>query len=131
MQTTSGNPDGLKGLNVFVVEDEVAIALLLEDMLADFGCGIVGPAARVDVACDMARAHPIDVALLDVNVAGQTIAPVVEALAERAIPIVFSTGYGRSGLDERFRDAPVLEKPFTQADLQRKLLAAVGRRAPD
>ena len=117
-------PD-LQGLRVFVVEDEAAITLLLEDMLLDFGCEVVGPASRIEAACEMARTNAIDLAILDVNIAGQTIAPVVEALSARAIPMVFSTGYGNGGLDESFRGSPVLEKPFTQADLERRMRTAI------
>lgn len=116
--------DPLKGLRVFVVEDEAAIALLVEDMLLEYGCEVVGPVARVEEACERARAEAIDIALLDVNVAGQSILPVIDILAQRSIPIVLSTGYGSGGLDERFRGRPMLEKPFTQADLGRRLLEA-------
>lgn len=125
MITPSGIPDELNGLRVFVVEDEAAITMLLEDMLLEFGCEIVGPASRVDSACEIARVDAIDLAILDVNIAGQTIAPVVDALAARSIPIIFSTGYG-DGLHESLRGRPILEKPFTQADLRRHIADAIG-----
>jgi CheY-like chemotaxis protein len=128
MTPSSGAPefDRLKDIRVFVVEDEAAIALLLEDMLLDFGCIVVGPAARVAGACDAAREEAIDVAVLDLNVAGESVAPVVEILSRRAIPFVFSTGYGSAGVDPEHRHRPVLDKPFTQHDLGRKLLSALG-----
>jgi CheY-like chemotaxis protein len=116
----------LGGKRVLVVEDEAAIAMLLEDMLLDFGCEIVGPAARLATALDLAQRESFDLAILDVNVAGEPIYPVAEALAERGVPLVFSTGYGGAGIKEPFRDRPVVQKPFSQADLKRTLIATLG-----
>jgi CheY-like chemotaxis protein len=116
--------DELNGLRILVVEDEAAISLLLEDMLLDFGCELVGPAARLSSALDIASRETIDLAILDVNVAGEPIYPVAEALAERGVPFVFSTGYGSAGIKDAFRDRPVLQKPFAQHDLKQKLLSA-------
>ena len=120
------NEDVLKGAKVLVVEDEAAISMLLEDMLDDFGCEIVGPAARLATALEMAQKETFVVAILDVNVAGEPIYPVAEAIVKRNLPIVFSTGYGGAGIREPFRDRPVVQKPFSQADLKRALLAAVA-----
>lgn len=124
--TDTPNSGSLEGRRVLVVEDEAAISMLLEDMLLDFGCAVVGPAARLNAALDLASRESFEVAILDVNVAGEPIYPVAEALAERGLPFVFSTGYGGAGIREPFRDRPVVQKPFSQQDLKRTLLAAVG-----
>jgi CheY-like chemotaxis protein len=121
-QNTSG--EDLQGLRVLVVEDEAAISLLLEDMLLDFGCVVVGPAARLATALDTVQRERLDLAILDVNVAGEPIYPVAEALLERSVPFVFSTGYGSAGIKDAFRDRPVLQKPFAQHDLKQKLILA-------
>lgn len=113
----------LSGLRVLVVEDEVTISLLLEDMLLDLGCEVVGPAARLQVAKGLVEKEQLDLAILDVNVAGEPIYPVVEALARRGVPFVFSTGYGAAGIDDAYRNRPVLQKPFVQADLARILVS--------
>ena len=118
------NADTLQGLRVLVVEDEAAISLLLEDMLLDFGCEVIGPAARLSAALEAVQREQVDLAILDVNVAGEPIYPVAEALAQRSIPFVFSTGYGSAGIRDAFRDRPVLQKPFAQHDLKQKLLSA-------
>lgn len=109
------------GLRILVVEDEVAIAMLLEDMLLDLGGEVVGPAGRIQQALGMAETESFDVAILDVNVSGQPIYPVVEVLQRRGIPFVFSTGYGSAGIDAAWRDRPVLQKPFSQDELERVL----------
>ena len=122
------NADELKGLRILVVEDEAAISLLLEDMLLDFGCEVIGPAARLTAALDVVARETVDIAILDVNVAGEPIYPVAEALVERKIPFVFSTGYGSAGIKESFRGRPVVQKPFSQQDLKRTLLEVAPQR---
>jgi CheY-like chemotaxis protein len=115
------------GRRVLLVEDEAMIAMLLEDMLGDLGCEVVGPAYSLAPALALARDETaIDVAILDVNLAGQTVYEVADTLKARGVPIVFSSGYGASGLREADRNAPVLPKPFKLQDL-----AAALRRALD
>lgn len=111
----------LKGLRVLVVEDEMLVSMLVEDMLADFGCLVVGPAPDFDEAMALAGSAEIDAALLDVNLAGKPIFPVADALKARGVPFAFASGYGQAGLAEGHRDAPVLQKPFRQSDLERAL----------
>ena len=108
--TESVTSSELSGLRILVVEDEAAISLLLEDMLLDFGCEVIGPAARLAAALDAVSKEQVDLAILDVNVAGEPIYPVAEALAQRSIPFVFSTGYGSAGIRDTFRDRPVPKK---------------------
>ena len=117
------------GLRILVVEDEAAISLLLEDMLLDFGCEVIGPAARLAVALEAVSKEAIDLAILDVNVAGEPIYPVADALALKSIPFVFSTCYGSAGIKDVYRDRPVLQKPFAQNDLKQKLVQAKNSRA--
>jgi CheY-like chemotaxis protein len=130
---THGNSrgEGLNGLRILIVEDEAAISLLLEDMLLDFGCEVVGPAGRLSAALDLAAKETFDLAILDVNVAGEPIYPVAETLEKRNVPFVFSTGYGSAGIKDAYRDRPVVQKPFAQSDLRQRLLSALqnGRSA--
>jgi CheY-like chemotaxis protein len=111
-------------LRVLLVEDEIMIALLLEEMLAELDFEVVGPVARLDRAVEMAQRQALDVALLDVNLNGKEIYPVAEALAAREVPFVFVTGYGRGTLRAPYCDRPTLQKPFRRDDL-RELLAEV------
>jgi CheY-like chemotaxis protein len=119
----------LAGLRVLVVEDEMMVSMLIEDMLADMGCHVVGPAARLDEAIELIKGAEIDCAVLDVNLGGQPIFPLADILRERGVPIAFATGYGDAGLREADRGTPVLQKPFREGDLARvlgELKAKVG-----
>jgi len=111
----------LNGLRVLVVEDEMMVSMLIEDMLSDMGCTVVGPASRLDEATELAQAGGIDCAVLDVNLGGQPIFPVADLLRERGCPFAFATGYGDAGLRDVDRGTPVLQKPFREGDLARVL----------
>jgi hypothetical protein len=50
--------------------------------------------------------------VLDVNLRGDMVFPVADALRARGIPFAFATGYDGWALPERFADAPRVEKPF-------------------
>ena len=111
----------LDGLKVLVVEDEMMVSMLIEDMLAELGCEVVGPASRLDEAMALAREAEVDCAVLDVNLGGQPIFPVADLLRERGRPFAFATGYGDAGLREADKGTPVLQKPFREGDLARVL----------
>jgi CheY-like chemotaxis protein len=116
----------LKGRRVLVVEDEMMIAMLVEDMLGELGCTVIGPAhalaPALALACDEVE---IDAALLDINLGGQPVFAIADALRARGVPMIFSTGYGESGLREIDRGAPVLQKPFRANDLEAALNTAL------
>jgi CheY-like chemotaxis protein len=105
------------GRKVLVVEDEMMVAWLLEDTLAELGCAVVGPAAGVKEALAMIDAKAIDVAVLDVNLNGEMSYPVADALVARGVPFVFSTGYDKDRLLDGYRSFPVLQKPFHGSEL--------------
>ncbi len=109
------------GRRILVVEDEMMIAMLLEDMLADLGHTVIGVAGRLDSALDMARKTDVDIAILDVNLSGEPSFHVAQVLVERGLPFMFATGYGVLGLEAPFQDTLTLKKPFELNDLSRAL----------
>jgi CheY-like chemotaxis protein len=114
------------GIKVLVVEDEGLVAMMIESALETLGCHLVSSVARVAPALEIAGTAEIDVAVLDVNVNGQPIFPVAEVLRERGIPFLFSTGYGASALPDAFSNYQVLNKPFSEEELQHKIALALG-----
>jgi len=111
----------LNGLRVLVVEDEMMVSMLIEDMLGELGCLVIGPASRLDEAMQLARDAELDCAVLDVNLGGQPIFPLADLLRERGRPFAFATGYGDAGLRDVDKGSPVLQKPFREGDLARVL----------
>jgi len=113
------------GLKALVVEDEGAVALLIEDMLLDLGCQIAASVPELDRACEMARTIEVDFAVLDLNLNGHSALPVARILRERRVPIIFSTGYGRPGVSQEFAAYPIVPKPFVSADLRDSIATAL------
>ncbi len=114
---------------VLLVEDEVMVAMLLEDLLADMGCTVVAVASQIDAAMTAARTLEYDLAILDVNLDGRETYPVADVVAARNLPSVFVTGYGPAGLRDAYRHLPVLTKPFREADLRKIVASALGAAA--
>ena len=104
-------------LRILIVEDEMLVAMNVEDMLLDLGHEVAGIASRLAPALALAKEAEIDAAILDVNLAGEQSFPVAELLDGRGIPFLFATGYGLQGIEERFRTRVVLQKPFRATDL--------------
>jgi CheY-like chemotaxis protein len=116
----------LAGTRVFIVEDEALILFSLQDMLAELGCEVVASALRVDEALAKGGTLAFDVAILDVNVAGERIDPVADLLASRGVPFVFTTGYNRASLPRAHRERALVSKPYRAVELQVALDAALS-----
>ncbi len=118
----SADHANLQGLQVFLVEDEPLVALMIEDMLNELGCVVVGKARNLVEAMSWAEVMPaIDFAILDVNISGQAILPVADMLARRQVPLVFSTGYGSNELLQLYPGSRLLSKPYGSSDLANAL----------
>lgn len=103
---------------ILVVEDEMIVAMLLEDLLTELGCEIIGPAANVEQALKMIEtAGVLDAAVLDINLNGVESYSVADELAARNVPFVFSTSYGRKSLHKGYSRFPLLQKPFSLQEL--------------
>jgi DNA-binding response OmpR family regulator len=116
----------LTGRRVLIVEDTFVIATELEHALRKFGCEVIGPCATVETGASGARTEPIDLALLDLNLDGELVYPVAHELLLRGIPFVFLTGYGGESIDELFRGAPCLTKPFGLSELKQVMCAVLA-----
>lgn len=106
---------------VLIVEDEGMVAMLLEDMLTDFGHDVVAIAGQMDRAAQLIAEIEADLVILDVNLNGEQTYSLAETLASQGVPFIFATGYGSAGLIEQWKSAPVLQKPYQAQDLERAI----------
>jgi PAS domain S-box-containing protein len=118
-EDTELTPIILTGTNILVVEDEALVALAVNDTLVESGWSVIGPFSVVADARNVVLKTPISAAILDVNLNGDLVYPLAEALREREIPFVFVTGYGVESIDPRFRKVQVLHKPIDRDVLKR------------
>jgi len=116
----------LAGKRVLIVEDEMLVALLIEDFLADLDCRSIGPFGSVATALVAARTEDLDLAVLDVNLDGERVYPVAEVLAERGIPFLFLSGYGEEAIPPDHPGWKVCAKPFKSEMLVRMLCSLLA-----
>ena len=119
----------LKGVRVLLVEDQMIVAMQIENMLRAAGCEVVGPVGTLQAAITLAHEEALDVAVLDINLDGEKVYPAAEELQTRGIPFILATGYGELTLPEKWRDQPRLSKPFRREQLE-QLLSSVVIRSP-
>ena len=113
---------------IMVVEDELLVAMNLEDLLEEFGFEVVGPyptlaeAREALAVADHRDGADLHGAVLDVNVRGELVFPLAADLVERRVPVIFCTGNAESG---RFPPAlaalPRVAKPYTPEGLRSAL----------
>lgn len=116
----------LQGKKVLVVEDESLVAMLIEDMLLDFGAQ-VEVAMRLPEALHLVETNDFDLAVLDVNLGyGQRSDAVAAGLQARGVPFLFATGYGERGIPDRYQGTPTVQKPYKQRELGYAILRALA-----
>ncbi len=113
----SSAAERLSGLRVLVVEDEYYIADDLRRTLKGAGACIIGPFGSVGQAEAAIEKSEFDCAVLDLNLRGESAAPIADRLKIMGVPFAIATGYGSRAVPERHSDVPHLEKPFDPAQL--------------
>lgn len=117
------DPTGLAGVAVLVAEDEFFVAEDLAYALEQRGATVVGPAADLARALALIEQTPqLGAAVLDINLKGEMVFPVADALRERRVPFVFATGYDGTVMPERFAAMIRCEKPVDPDEVARALM---------
>ena len=115
-------PLRLTAPRVLVVEDEMTVALLIEDMVSELSYEVSAIVPRLEDAMRLLDSDSFDLAMLDVHIEGKTVFPFAAELEARDIPFLFATAYGPRGIPEEFRGHLVLQKPFGPVELRRALM---------
>ncbi|HEX5314715.1 MAG TPA: response regulator [Gammaproteobacteria bacterium] len=117
MANEAARPIVLAGMRILVVEDEMLLALALEDLLERKKCS-VHKAPSVAGALAQIADNPLDFAFLDINLGGEQVYPVADELQRRGVPFAFMTGYSSTAIEEAWRGRPLLSKPFDEKALE-------------
>jgi DNA-binding NtrC family response regulator len=125
-----------RGRCLLLVEDEYMIALDLAQWLEELGMRVIGPAGSVADALRLveANAEKIDGALLDINLRGERVYPVAEALVARGLPFAFTSGYDDIAVALPYANAQRYEKPIDREQVVEWLAAnfnSPARAAPE
>ncbi|WP_091966696.1 response regulator [Bradyrhizobium shewense] len=110
-----------------VVEDEYLIALELDTQLRAAGYRVIRPVPDVDGALKLLRADRPDAAILDVNLAGEWVTPVAQALRAMSVPFILASGYVAADLQVHpvLRDAVNVGKSWRSEYLLKTLQNAL------
>jgi CheY-like chemotaxis protein len=109
---------------VLLVEDSLIIAMDAEDILTGYGATRVVTASSVAAALEELADGSFALAVLDVNLGTETSLPIAEALLAKGVKFVFATGYGEQlRLPDALKASPILQKPYTAANLGRAIEA--------
>lgn len=112
----------LRGRRVLLVEDEYLLAKDVGEELERQGALVLGPVPSVTEALDLlASDPPPDAAILDINLGGEMVYPVAEALRACAIPFIFTTGYEAEAILPAYAGVPRAEKPLAPREVVRLL----------
>jgi CheY-like chemotaxis protein len=116
-----------RAFTILIVEDQRLIALNIEDVVRNLGSSAVGYAARLSDALALIETASWDMALLDLKLPeGQTTYPAAERLRAKGVPFAFLTAWDGE-IDAAYSDAPVLRKPFGEAQLEGCLRMLIGK----
>lgn len=110
------------GNRLLLVEDEALTGMMMSDILTELGFHVIGPFGRVADAMAAVGREDFHAAVLDVNLDGEMVYPVADAVLARGVPLVFVTGYGAEGIDSRFAQVLVLQKPIEKQMLESMFL---------
>lgn len=108
--------ESLRSCRILLVEDNALLANYLEEMLRNAGAEVVGPAATLAAAEELAGENEgISAALLDVRLhGGEEVWPAVRLLADKGVPFVFYTAhFDAMALPAEWSGRPVITKPST------------------
>ena len=117
----------LKGMRILVADDELLIAITLEQTFREAGADVIR-ASTVQSALSGAEQTPLSAAVLDVRMGTATTETVAEVLVRRRIPFLFYSGQPLpDAMREKFPDATVLVKPVRQSAFLDELLKEMRR----
>ena len=109
-------------MRILLVEDEYMIAEDMAQDLRTLGIEVVGPVPSVERALAAVEAETdLDGAVLDINLKGHMVYPVVDALRARNVPVLFTTGYDSGAIPARYANIERCEKPLTGSRLKTAL----------
>ena len=104
-----------------MVEDSPVVAPFTAEMLADLGYVVIGPAPNMAAARELVDAETIDAAIMDIHIRGERVFALCDALFEKGVPFVLTSGYADWEMPDKWQAVPRLQKPYTIEQVQEAL----------
>jgi CheY-like chemotaxis protein len=100
---------------ILIVEDEPIVALNYASILEEAGYEIVGPVGTIRRAFVAIESEHIDGAVLDIDIGGVPVDPIIMALQRKHLPYIFVSAF--PVMVGPYKDAVFLDKPCTAKQL--------------
>jgi CheY-like chemotaxis protein len=110
---------------ILVIEDSPVVGPFTADLLTELGYEVVGPAPNMAIARELIDGAAFDAALMDVHIRGERVFPLCEALDERCVPFVLTSGYADWSMPGKWKDRPRLPKPYSIEQVEDALAAVL------
>jgi DNA-binding response OmpR family regulator len=117
----------LIGVRLLLVEDDLLVAMELEEIMSRLGAQVIGPFSCIADALDALRREVVTGAVLDIQLDGETTLCVADVLLKRGDPILFVTGTAPEAIPQRYRDLPRVTKPFDLTEFESSAISIFGR----
>lgn len=106
--------------SILVLEDDMLLAMDMEDHLIEFGYHVCGPYGRIAQALEQIPRLDLVGAIVDLNLYGEYSFPVIDCLKQRGVPVIVCSGYAElPELKARLDGVPLLPKPWSPEGLRR------------
>lgn len=112
----------LSGKKIFLVEDSPVVSNFGEEVLDELGCVVVGPAANLASARELAESADMDAAIVDVRIRGDKSFGICDILDTRGVPFVLTSGYADWPVPEKWERVPQMPKPYKLEDVEAVLI---------
>jgi CheY-like chemotaxis protein len=123
----------LDGRRILVAEDELLVAMVLEDTIIEAGGMVLGPVTSVLEAMSLLQAAKADggisAAVINLRLGQQSTTKLADALTEQGVPFIYATGYNSHSDIDAHQEAMVLDKPYTTTGLLQALEGLLSRGA--
>ncbi|MBW9086636.1 response regulator [Rhizobium wenxiniae] len=116
---------------ILLLEDDLLLAMDMEDHLLQTGHKIIGPFGRIVDAMDAIPRNDLAGAIVDLNLHGELSVPVIEMLQERDVPVIICSSHAElPELKSRLDGLPMLSKPWNPEKLNRLVKETFGANSP-
>jgi DNA-binding LytR/AlgR family response regulator len=118
-------------IKIYIVEDEYITQAVLKNNVEEIGYSVVGMADTAEQAWEDLQKMDVDLALLDINLAGEKdgIWLAKQVRAKLRIPFIFLTAYGdKATINTAVKTQPngYLLKPFNEVDIYTAIEVALN-----
>jgi DNA-binding response OmpR family regulator len=120
-------PLNSKKPRILIVEDEFLIACLIEDIVEECGCEVVGPFGTLSEAMQACESADADAAIVDFVLHGKLAYPIADVLSRRGIPFGFASARDTAAVESAWEQRPFLGKPFATGEVRQFIDGLLSR----